>query len=183
VGELILSSLPFVHLPAAPARAALCWTCLGPLQHLDFGYIACDSSCPACPAVRYCSAACHAADRLHPLECAIFPGLARLSDLAHLTGRLLLLLAGPGGRAAEPLPWGRGERAFRDLLSHSDRLPRDDPHTERMFRQLGEVVILLLLIIHIRLYLLLLLNLLLRCCPRVCGATGLTSRRCTAGCW
>ena len=80
LGEVIFSSLPFVHLPLSPNRSSLCWACLLPrqpeesllslqlisppllcTQEEDLNPLPLPSPpipCPLCYTVHYCSAAC-----------------------------------------------------------------------------------------------------------------------------
>jgi len=135
---VIFSSLPFVHLPAKRRRDDLCWHCLGSsskrllLDHNTISFI----GCPSCPTVQYCSPACQAADQIHPLECKHFSALETLPELAHITARLLLLVAEENVEAEE-LPFGQGSRGFWDLLSHASRIPDDDYWSVKIFQQVG----------------------------------------------
>ena len=140
--ERIFSSLPFVHLPATSRRSTLCWHCLLPsstsltLDHMHLTTLT--STC--CSLVRYCSATCRSSDLLHPLECSYLAQLSLLTDLAHVTARLLLLVAGEQGRVGEELPFNQGTRGFWDLLSHADKIPEDDYWSAKIYQQLCEVL-------------------------------------------
>ena len=90
--------------------------------------------CPSCPTVHYCSPSCQEADKIHPLECKHFSSLETLSDLAHITARLLFLVAGDKVEP-EKLPFGQGTRGFWDLLSHAEQIPDDDYWSVKIFEQ------------------------------------------------
>ena len=100
------------------------------LDHNTVSFI----GCPSCPPVQYCSPACQAADQIHPLECKHFSALETLPELAHITARLLLLVAEENVEAEE-LPFGQGSRGFWDLLSHASRIPDDDYWSVKIFQQ------------------------------------------------
>ena len=100
------------------------------LDHNSISFI----GCPSCPPVQYCSPACQAADQIHPLECKHFSALETLPELAHITARLLLLVAEENVEAEE-LPFGQGSRGFWDLLSHASRIPDDDYWSVKIFQQ------------------------------------------------
>ena len=146
-GETVFSCLPFVHLPLTSARPC-CWSCLSPTSIL---------SCPSCSCASYCSSSCLSADPLHPLECGLAPDLLELSDLGHLTARLLLLLATQQvncstsysyllllpilqGGQPEQLPYDQGTRTFWDLLSHAQQIPEEDEYMVKIFTQLTRIL-------------------------------------------
>ena len=93
--------------------------------------------CPSCPTVHYCSPSCQEADKIHPLECKHFSSLETLSDLSHITARLLFLVAGDKVEP-EKLPFGQGTRGFWDLLSHAEQIPDDDYWSVKIFEQVGK---------------------------------------------
>ena len=100
------------------------------LDHNSISFI----GSPSCPSVQYCSPACQAADKIHPLECKHFSTLETLPELAHITARLLLLVAEENVEPEE-LPFGQGTREFWELLSHASQIPDDDYWSVKIFQQ------------------------------------------------
>ena len=100
------------------------------LEHSTISFI----GCPSCPTVQYCSTGCQTGDKIHPLECKHFSTLETLGELAHITARLLLLVAEENVEPEE-LPFGQGSRGFWDLLSHASQIPDDDYWSVKIFEQ------------------------------------------------
>ena len=97
--------------------------------------------CPSCELISYCSAACLEEDRSdHRLECAIMEDLSQLADITRITARLLLKLEEGGDLQCEPLPFSQGERCFRDLLSHADKIEEADLCARQIFHSLTELI-------------------------------------------
>jgi len=65
--------------------------------------------------------------------------LETLPELAHITARLLLLVAEENVEPEE-LPFGQGTREFWELLSHASQIPDDDYWSVKIFQQLSAVL-------------------------------------------
>jgi len=130
-GEVIFSSLPFVHVLAKQARGRLCEYCLLP------GGVS--ISCPSCPNLLYCSPSCRDLDLQHSLECS-YPDLFHASDQTRILGRLFLMLSKYGMEQSEELPYNSGPRTFQDLMSHAEKFSHDDPVVTETFSHLKNIL-------------------------------------------
>ena len=132
-------SLLLLKLTTTLSRRTHCSNCLQMIEAVQ----GCRSSvlCPSCELISYCSAACLEEDRSdHRLECAIMEDLSQLADITRITARLLLKLEEGGDLQCEPLPFSQGERCFRDLLSHADKIEEADLCARQIFHSLTELI-------------------------------------------
>jgi len=114
--ELIFSSLPYAHALTLQARGKVCEGCLSPANPF--------TECSNCLA-NHCSTECRSGDLMHTLSCP-HPRLSLLPGQSQLVGRLLLRVAKFGLESGgEELPHGAGTRNFKDLMSWSEKVSKE----------------------------------------------------------